>query len=44
MRACGLVAVVALIATASVLRLRQACLPTDRLPVVERLEPVPVDL
>jgi hypothetical protein len=36
--------VLARIATASVLRLRQACLHTDRLPVVERLEPVPGDL
>jgi hypothetical protein len=40
----GLVAVVTLIASASVLRLRQACLHTDCLPVAERLEPVPVDL
>jgi hypothetical protein len=31
---------VALIATASVLRLRQACLDTDCLAVAERLEPV----
>ena len=40
----GLVGVVTLIATASVLRLRQACLDTDCLAVAERLEPAPVEL
>lgn len=40
----GLVGIVALIATASVLRLRQACLDTDCLTVADRLEPAPVEL
>lgn len=40
----GLVAVMALIATASVLRLRQACLEADGLEVVEFLEPASVEL
>jgi hypothetical protein len=40
----GLVAVVALIATASVLRLRQACLDADCVEAAELLEPSPVEV